>query len=78
MRFRFGVQEIVMFPQVQYIGRIIFRTDFANDLFSQVYVLEARYAKDVTEQTKDYTESLTLSRRLFLIGCKKHDMTAFM
>ena len=65
-----------MFPQVQYIGRIIFRTDFATDFFSQVYVLEARCAKDVTEQTKDYTESLTLSRRLFLIGCIQHDMIA--
>ena len=40
-------------------------------------MLEARYAKDVTEQTKDYTESLTLSRRIFLIGCIQHDMIAF-
>ena len=28
----------------------------------------ARYAKDVTEQSKDYTESLTLWQRIFLIG----------
>ena len=40
------------------------------------HVLEARYAKDVTEQTKDYTESLTLSRRIFLFGCVQHDMIA--
>ena len=65
-----------MFPQVQYIDRIIFRTDFATDFFSQVHVLEARYAKDVTEQTKDYTESLALWRRIFLIGCIQHDMFA--
>ena len=39
-------------------------------------MLEARYAKDVTEQSKDYTESLTLWRRIFLIGCIQHDMFA--
>ena len=39
-------------------------------------MLEARYAKYVTEQTKGYTESLTLSRRIFLIGCIQHDMIA--
>ena len=66
VRDRFGVKEIVMFPQVQYIGRIIFRTNFANDFFSQVYVLDCRYAKDVTEQAKDYTESLTLSTKAIL------------
>ena len=39
-------------------------------------MLEARYAKDVTELSKDYTESLTLWRRIFLIGCIQHDMFA--
>ena len=76
MRFRFRVKEIALFPQVQYIGRIIFRTDFANDFFSQVYVLEAPYAKEVTEQAKDYTESLTLSRSQFLMSCIQHDTIA--
>ena len=67
-----------MFPQVQYIDRIIFRTDFATDFFSQVHVLEARHAKDVTEQTKDYTECLTLSRRLLLVGCIQHDRLLYV
>ena len=30
----------------------------------------------MTEQSKDYTESQTLWRRIFLIGCIQHDMFA--
>ena len=37
-------------------------------------VLESRYTKDATGETKDRIESLTLWRRVFLVGCILHDM----
>ena len=39
-------------------------------------VLEGRYTKDATGETKDCIESLTLWRRISLIGCIQHDMIA--
>ena len=39
-------------------------------------VWESRYTKDATGETKDCIESLTLWRRISLIGCIQHTMIA--
>ena len=60
-----------------------FKTDCATEFshrFDPVIVVgdvwESRYTKDSTGETKDCIESLTLWRRISLIGCIQHDMIA--